>query len=134
MQHKNFRPMRPSLLFTICFCFSVGMIFILSLISAMIVISLDDPTAKLGIFSLVTMLLSAAVGGFFSSKIRGGMSLGYSALVSLSVVLVMLLMNVIMSGGQVSLGAFMNYGCYMGTYMLCALIIKNTANGRRRRR
>ena len=119
--------------FVICFCLSSGVILVLSLICALIASSLSDPTANLGLFSLGAMILSAIVSGIFSVKYRKDCSIGYAALVALMVVLIMLLINVIISGGKISLGAFMNYGCYIGTYLLGALIAKHTG-GRRKHR
>ena len=119
--------------FVICFVFSALTIVVLSLVSAIIVNGLDDPTAFLGIFSLGTMVLSAIGSGIFSIKFRRESTVGYSALVALSVVLVMLLINVILSGGKISVAAFMNYACYIGANALGAIIAKQMG-GRRRRR
>ena len=81
--------------FIFCFGFSALTIVVLSLISAIIVNGLDDPTAFLGIFSLGTMILAAVASGIFSIKIKRESTVGYSALVALSVVLIMLLPMVI---------------------------------------
>lgn len=119
--------------FIFCFGFSVLAIILLSFISAVIVNALDDPTAILNIFSLATMILSAIVGGIFSVKFKRDATVGYSALVGLSVLLVMLLINVILSGGRISLGAFMNYACYIGAYCLGAIAGKHIGTKRRHR-
>ena len=120
--------------FIFCFGFSALAIFLLSLVSAMILNMLDDPTAILGIFSLSTMILAAIVSGIFSVKLRREATVGYAALVALSVVLIMLLVNVIMSGGKISAAAFMNYGCYVGTYCLGAILGKHIGGRKRHRR
>lgn len=115
-------------LFLICFAISVSLIILLSLISAAIVGSLDDPTESVGIFSLGSMLVSAAISGILSTRIKGEGGLRFATLVALSVVLIMLLINVIISSGRVSGGAFMNYGCYLGVAALSAFL------GRKRER
>lgn len=119
--------------FIFCFGFSALTIVVLPLVSAVIANALDDPTAFLGIFSLVTMILAAIASGIFSVKFRRESTVGYSALVALSVVLIMLLLNVILSGGKISPAAFMNYSCYIGANALGAMITKH-AGGRRRHR
>ena len=117
--------------FLICFAISVLLILLFSLISAVIVGSLDDPTKSVGLFSLATMLLSAAVSGVVSSRIKGEGGLKFATLVALAVVLIMLLVNVIISNGKVSGGAFMNYGCYLGVAALSAFLGRKRSGHRR---
>ena len=133
MKLKKFGQLPGGVGFLICFCLSFGMIFILSLISAMILNSLEDSTAGIGIFSLGTIVISALLSGLISVRLHRGENIGYSAMVALAVVLVMLLVNLIMSGGKVRLGAFMNYACYMGSYLLGALIANHSGRRRKRR-
>ena len=117
--------------FLICFGISVISILVTALIAALIVARLDDPTAKLGIFSLIAMLISAAISGVITTRVAGDGGTRFALLVALAVVLIMLLINVICYGGKVSGGAFMNYGCYLSVAALCAFIGKKT--GRRPR-
>ena len=108
--------------FISCFAISFILIFISALISALIVQGLDDPTSKLGLFSLIAMMVSASVSGIISAKISGESGIRFAMLVALAVVLIMLLINVIASAGKVSGGAFMNYACYMGIASLSATL------------
>ncbi len=117
--------------FILCFSISVLLIILFSLISALIVGTLDDPTKNIGLFSLVAMILSAMVSGVICARIKDDSSLRFAALVGLAVVLIMLLINVIICSGRVSLGSFMNYGCYLGTYALSAFLGRKR-NGHRR--
>ena len=117
--------------FVICFIFSVLAILLFSLIMTAIAMATEDPASKIGVFSLLAMLASAFVSGVFTAKFRGDCGLGFPALISLMVVLIMLLINVIISGGKVSGAAFMNYGCYLGVYVLSSLIGKSI--GKRKR-
>ena len=120
-------------LFLICFAISVILILLFSLISSAIVGSLDDPTESVGIFSLGTMLIAAALSGIISTRIKGEGGLRFSTLVALSVVLIMLLINVIISSGRVSGGAFMNYGCYLGVVALSAFLGRKREGHRKHR-
>ena len=95
--------------FLICLALSGAVILGLSLICAFIASRLNDPTGNLGLFSLVAMLLSAVISGVLCARIKGEGGARFSFLVALSVVLIMLLINVIICAGKVSLSAFMNY-------------------------
>ena len=108
--------------FLLCFAISVLLILLLTLISALIAGGLEDPGKAIGLFSLGSMLISAAASGVFSSRIKGEGGLKFATLVALAVVLTMLLINVIICGGKVSGGSFMNYGCYMGVASLSAFL------------
>ena len=110
--------------FLICFGFSLAMILICSLIMALVANSSEDPTGKIGIYSLVSMTVSAIAGGIFSSRMRGDGGVLYALLVSLAIVLVMLLIAVITCSGKVSGSAFMNYGCFLATSTLAAIFGK----------
>lgn len=117
--------------FLICFAISALTIILFSVISALILYSLDDPTKNLGAFSLVTMMLSAATSGVISARIKGDGGFQFAILVALAVVLVMLLINVIICAGKVSGGAFMNYGCYLAVAALSAFVGKKGERHRR---
>ncbi len=119
--------------FIISLGISAATIILLSLIGTVIAGSLDDPTRHLGLISLGVMLLSAALGGIISSGIRGEGSTGFSALVALTVVLIMLLINVLICKGRVSLAAFMNYACYFGVAVMSAFLNRKRS-GRRKHR
>lgn len=115
-------------LFLICFALSGGVILLLSVIGALVASGLDDPTGSLGLISLAVMLISAVISGVFSARIKGEGALGFSALVAMAVVLVMLLINLILCAGEVSLSAFMNYACFFGVAVMSAFV------GRKRER
>ena len=108
--------------FIICLALSCLIIIVLSLISAAVLSSMADPTKYLGIFSLAAMLISALIAGICCARISKVGDMKFASLVALAVVLIMLLINVIATAGGVSGGAFMNYGCYFGVYILAAAI------------
>lgn len=105
-------------IFFISYAMAISVIILLSLISSLVMLSIDNPTGNLGIFSLCIMLLSALIGGFITAKITDEGNLRFCVLTALGVLLTMLLANVIISSGKVTAGAFMNYGCYFGVFML----------------
>ena len=119
------------------FLISLGISFLLiilfSLISALTLGMLDNPTRHIGTFALAAMILAAATGGLCSTAIRGEKDIRHSALISLATVLIMLLINVILSSGRVSGSAFMNYGCYYGVFLLSSLIKISRKTKRRRK-
>lgn len=119
--------------FALCFGVSILIFILLSIICAAILLSLDDPTAFIGVSSLVVLILSALISGIVSVFLWRDATIGRSALTATLCVLIMLLINVIISSGKISLGAIMNYVCYIGSYLLGALITKHLG-GRRRHR
>ena len=108
--------------FIVCFAISILLIVLFSLLSALILDGLKDPTKNIGMFSLGAMILSAMLSGVLCARIKAESGLRFASLVGLAVVLLMLLINVIISSGRVSLSAFMNYGCYLGAYILSAYL------------
>ncbi len=119
--------------FFICLISSAAVMVIMAIVCALIASGLDDPTEHLGLFSLGVMLLSAAVSGIISSRMQNG-SITFSALVALALVLIMLLIDVIICKGKVSLGAFMNYGCYMGVATMSAFLGRKKEKHKRHKR
>ena len=117
--------------FLICLAISILVILLLSMLSAIILGTLDDPTSLVGLFSLGCMLISAALSGVVCSRLKGDGGLSFATLVALAMVLVMLLINVILCGGRVSGGAFMNYGCYMGVSALSAFLARKRVSHKR---
>ena len=117
--------------FIICIIQSLVTIIILSMIMAAVLMKFKDPTGKLPILALITMLISAAASGFVSSKLNPTGKLSFSLLSALSVTLIMLLTGLVASAGHLSGSAFMNYLCYLAIY---ALLSYFTTKGKRHRR
>ena len=120
--------------FFIGFGLSWAVILAITLISTAITTSLDDPTGNIGIFALGSLLISAAISGFVCCRIKGDGGVAFSTLISLAVTLIMLLINVIACGGKVTLGAILNYICYIGVASLSALLGKKRSNHRKHRK
>lgn len=116
--------------FLICFAVSVLIILMCALFSAVIINSMKDPTKNLGLFSLCSVIISAVISGVFCSRAVSEGELRFTLLVSLLVVLIMLMINVIICGGKVSVSSFMNYGCYLGIAGLSAFFGKKKSSHR----
>ncbi len=100
------------------FLYSAGILLAFSLVCTFLVGLLENPTASLGLYSLVTLLLSALVSGFIARRNAG--SLGAALLSLLLTVIAMMLVGVIISGGKLTLSALMNYLCYFGAGLVGA--------------
>jgi O-antigen/teichoic acid export membrane protein len=117
----------------LCVGASLLCVGVITLIFALAANFSADPTGKIGIFSLVSLLISAVLSGLITAltnKERGG---GFFALIALGTVAVMMVACLIMTGGKISASAFMNYGCYLGAYALSALLGKKRKARPRRR-
>lgn len=120
--------------FIICLALSCLIIVLTSLISAAILSGMKDPTKYLNLLSLISMLISALISGICCARIAKEGELRFASLVALAVVLIMLLINVIATSGRVSGGAFMNYGCYLGVYILAAAVGKRRGHHTKHRK
>lgn len=119
--------------FIICLGFSMVTILVLTMILAWISISTDDPTGKIGIFSLIALIIAATISGLFASWQNPTDGVGFSVISGLGMTLIMLLCGIIASAGKLSGGAFMNYGCYLGTYALLSYIGMRAKDKRKRK-
>ena len=108
--------------FIISFCSSILVLIAISMIMAAIAMANEDPTGKIGLFSLISLLLSAMISGLLTARLNIDKKLGFSLTVALGVALLMLLAGVIVSAGRMSGGAFMNLGCYFGLFALSAYL------------
>ncbi len=97
---------------------SLVVILVLSFAMAFVANLTSNPTANIGIYSLGALLISGAVCGFCISRAKGDGGVLTVLLVSLAVAVFMLVVALIAGGGKLSLGSFMNYGCYIGVAVL----------------
>ena len=107
---------------------------VVCLIMAAIAYSTNNPTANIGLASLASLVISAVISGITITRIKGDGGIKLAGLVSIAVVLILLLIALIMKKGSVLPSAFMNYGCYVGIFVLSAYIGKKRSGTRRRRR
>ncbi len=91
---------------------AISMILILSLIFSILATSSENPGEKTDLYALFALVLAGIFSGFINSKVIGH---GKTILSSAFTALVMLLSGIIVSGGMVAGGAFMNYASFIGT-------------------
>ena len=116
-----------------CLGLSLLLVPAFALIGAALASASNDPTAKVGLYSLLSLLLAAAVCGFIVSRLSAESGIKIALLCALAVVMIMLLISVIVTGGAPSASALLNYGCYLGVYALTAILGKRRGGKRRRR-
>ena len=114
----------------VCIATVVAVTFILALIAN----SSANSTENIPLFTLVSLVVSAAASGVMISRIKGQGGIKFTALVALTFVLILLLIAIIATKGAVPPSAFMNYGCYLGTSLLSAYLTRSRGKARRRRR
>ncbi|MBQ8321765.1 MAG: hypothetical protein IJX92_05320 [Clostridia bacterium] len=108
------------------------LVFVGVFLLATLIVSLDsDPTSKIDIAAFVSLIISSAISGIVLTRLHGKDGLKYTALTSLLLSLIMILISIFLSSGALSGGAFMNALCYFGVSMLTAFIGRG---GRRRKR
>ena len=120
--------------YLICFLASVISIPFFSLIMALVASMTENPGGLTNILSLGSLLLSGAFCGVFSVKFHKQGSVGFSALVSLGVMLVMLICCLIIVGAKIPVSALMNYACYIGVASFCAFMTKRIGGKKRRKK
>ena len=110
---------------------SAAVLLVLTLISSIIINMTSDPLGASGIASLCTLLLSAALSGFMLARRAAEAKMLRTSLSSLLFCLLLFIIGIAISGGELSGRVFMNYVCYMGVALLFG---KLGASGRKRTR
>ena len=103
--------------------------FVLSLITSAVAYNMSDPLGYIGILGLVALLMSGAVSGYAVSRVRGEGGFLAAILSSLFFTLIQILIGLIVAKGDLTLGVFFNYLCYIAISAFCAFL-----GGRRKRR
>ncbi len=109
--------------------FSGVLLIALSLLSAILLSGMKNPTANIKIFSLAVLLVCAAISGFASSRYNGNALSGIIA--SAIFVGIMLIISLIAAKGDIGGGIFMNYLCYMLVAAFSAFLGKKRERRRR---
>ena len=111
---------------------SVGAVFVMAFILALISSMTKDPTSLTGAFSLLALLLAGAVSGFVISRVNseGGKLVGIlSSVIATSV---MMIVGLIWKGGLLPLGALLNLFAFLAVGVLASILGKKRARKRRR--
>ena len=120
--------------FIICFIFSIVILLAVSMIMAAVALATKDPTAHLGVFALLCLIVSALIAGVFTSKFNPTEKIGFSLTVALGVTMSMLIVGVIVSRGHLFFGGIMNYICYFGIFALLSYLSGRQRKGHKRKR
>lgn len=115
-----------------CTLAAIALILLFSFIGAIAASSSGDTSATIPIYSLLALVLAAAISGFITSRIKGEGGIKTAALSALTIVLLMMLIAIIVSGTVPTLSALMNYCCYMAVAVFSAFLgRKRGRHGRR---
>ena len=111
---------------------SVGAVFVMAIILALISSMTKDPTSLTGAFSLLALLLAGAVSGFVISRVNGEGGKLIGILSSVIATAVMMIVGLIWKGGLLPLGALLNLFAFLAVGVLASILGKKRARKRRR--
>lgn len=104
----------------ICAC----SIVIISTVFGAVATSLEDTTAKIPLFAMLTLILSAILsGGVVSRTVADGRVI-FSMLIALLTSLIFILIGIIVGGGAVSGAVFLNFLIFVGVFTLAAYLFR----------
>ena len=93
----------------------------------------DDAAAKIPLFAILTLILSAAVGGAVSTRTVSDGRLSLALLSALLSSLIFMLIGTIVGKGHLPLSVFLNFIIFIGVFGLSAYLFKKRERGRRRK-
>ena len=93
----------------------------------------DDAVAKIPLFAILTLVVSAAVGGAVSTRTVSDGRLSLSLLSALLAALIFMLVGTIIGKGHLPLSVFLNFAIFVGVFGLSSYLFKKRDKGRRRK-
>jgi putative membrane protein (TIGR04086 family) len=93
----------------------------------------DDAAAKIPLFAILTLVVSAAVGGAVSTRTVSDGRLALSLLSALLAALIFMLIGTIIGKGHLPLSVFLNFAIFVGVFGLSSYLFKKRDGGRKRR-
>ena len=112
---------------------SFAILIILSLIASIFLVRVKTPTKNLGAVSLIIFIASALISGFISSRRADSGELSFSILTATAFALLLLVISLIATGGNLGGMQLMNSVCYILSASLAALLGRKKAKRHRRR-
>lgn len=112
---------------------AMAALVIFSAIFSGIAMLTDDAVARLPLFALLTLIISAAVGGAVSTRTVSDGRLSLALLSALLAALIFMLIGTIIGKGHLPLSVFLNFAIFVGVFGLSAYIFKKRDGGRKRR-
>ena len=93
----------------------------------------DDAAAKIPLFAILTLVVSAAVGGAVSTRTVSDGRLSLALLSALLASLIFMLIGTIIGKGHLPLSVFLNFAIFVGVFGLSSYLFKKRDSGRRRK-
>ena len=93
----------------------------------------DDAAAKIPLFAILTLVVSAAVGGAVSTRTVSDGRLALSLLSALLAALIFMLIGTIIGKGHLPLSVFLNFTIFVGVFGLSSYLFKKRDGGKKRR-
>jgi putative membrane protein (TIGR04086 family) len=93
----------------------------------------DDAAAKIPLFAILTLVVSAAVGGAVSTRTVSDGRLALSLLSALLAALIFMLIGTIIGKGHLPLSVFLNFAIFVGVFGLSSYLFKKRDSGKKRR-
>ena len=107
----------------------VAVSFILSVISSMT----KNPTALIGAFSLIALILSGAISGFVTSKVNGDGGMLVAILSSVISAFTFLAIGLIWKGGAIKLSVPLNLLVFIAVSVIASLLGKKQPKRKKHR-
>ena len=92
-----------------------------------------DAAAHLPLFAMLSLIISAAVGGAVSTRTVSDGRLPLSLLSALLAALIFMLVGTIIGKGHLTLSVFLNFAIFVGVFGLSSYLFKKRDGGRRRK-
>jgi hypothetical protein len=93
----------------------------------------DDAAAKIPLFAILTLVVSAAVGGAVSTRTVSDGRLSLALLSALLAALIFMLIGTIIAKGHLPLSVFLNFAIFVGVFGLSSYLFKKRDIGKKRR-
>lgn len=116
-----------------CAAISALVLPAVSFILAVIANASADPTSAIGISTLVSIVVSAAISGAVCIRICKDDGLKICTLCALFITLIMMLIGLISNKGAIPISAVMNYICYITVYVFVSVVSRRREGASRRR-
>ena len=113
--------------------FTMAVFFAMALVGAVILSKTENPTAHVGLCSMVSRFVTAAAGGYATSKYKGEGGMLPAVLSSLFFVLVMLVIGLVSKNGKLPIVSVVNLVAFMIISTFGAMLGRKRERKRRRK-
>jgi hypothetical protein len=103
---------------------AMGSLLIFAVILGGVAMLFEDVAAKIPTFAIITIIVSAIVGGAVVSRTVSEGKTSLSLLSSLMAALIFMLIGAIIGGGALPFSVFLNFIIFVGTFTLSAYLTR----------